>query len=104
MLEKSFGVNFFLKTPWKKDDISKEISTKRKWRIQRWIQKTERAVGTKEDAKSLNHFLDSIVISITKLRTELHNSGQFIISQRTIDHIKGKDVSQSESSGRISTA
>jgi integrase len=107
MLEKSFGITFFLKSPSKKkvtyrtiylrvtvDGISKEISTMMRWELDRWNQKTERASGSKEDARSLNYFLDSIVLSITKLRTELHNSGQFTTAQRIIDHIKGKDVSR----------
>ncbi|MBW7674119.1 site-specific integrase [Chryseobacterium chendengshani] len=107
MLEKSFGITFFLKSPSKKkvtdriiylrvtvDGISKEISTMMRWEVERWNQKSERASGSKEDAKSLNYFLDSIVLSITKLRTELHNSGQFITAQKIIDHIKGKDVSR----------
>lgn len=105
MLEKSFGITFFLKSPSKKkvtyrtiylrvtvDGISKEISTMMRWELDRWNQKNERASGSKEDARSLNYFLDSIVLSITKLRTELHSSGQFTTAQRIIDHIKGKDV------------
>ncbi len=107
MLEKSFGLTFFLKSPSKKkvtcrtiylrvtvDGISKEISTMMQWELNRWNQKIERASGSKEDAKSLNYFLDSIVLSITKLRTELHSSGQFTTAQKIIDHIKGKDVSR----------
>lgn len=107
MLEKSFGITFFLKSPGKKkvscrtiylrvtvDGISKEISTMMRWELERWNQKAERASGGKEDARSLNYFLDSIVLSITKLRTELHNNGQFTTAQRIIDHIKGKDVSR----------
>lgn len=65
-----------------------------RWELDRWNQKTERASGSKEDARSLNYFLDSIVLSITKLRTELHNNGQFATAQKIIDHIKGKDVSR----------
>ncbi|SHH67859.1 Phage integrase SAM-like domain-containing protein [Flavobacterium johnsoniae] len=72
MLESSFGLTFFLKAPRKKnnlryiylrvivDGIPKETSTKRKWDINRWDQKAERAVGTKEDAKTTNFFLSTI--------------------------------------------
>lgn len=107
MLEKSSGITFFLKSPSKKnvscrticlrvtvDGISKEISTMMKWEVDRWDQKTERASGRKQDARSLNYFLDSIVLSITKLRTELYSNGQFTTAQRIIDHIKGNDVSR----------
>lgn len=66
MLEKSFGITFFLKSPSKKkvtyrtiylrvtvDGISKEISTMMRWELDRWNQKNERASGSKEDARSL---------------------------------------------------
>ncbi|MFC5873119.1 Site-specific recombinase XerD [Chryseobacterium arachidis] len=106
MLEKSFGVAFFLKTPVKKenlravylrvtvDGIPKEISTKRKWDVTRWSQKAERANGSKEDAKSLNYFLDSLFNRVLNYRTELINSDQTITSQKIIDFVKGKNVSK----------
>ncbi|PJJ08082.1 hypothetical protein CLU83_1316 [Flavobacterium sp. 1] len=68
MLESSFGLVFFMKitsndrkirTVYFKitvDGIPKETSTKRKWDSTRWDQKTERAIGSKEDARSLNFF------------------------------------------------
>lgn len=74
MLENSFGLSFFMKPPEKKetdqrfiylritvDGIRKETSTKRKWDVNRWDAKTERASGNKEDARVLNHFLDAMV-------------------------------------------
>jgi integrase len=106
MLEKSFGAMFFLKTPEKKenlrvvylritvDGIPKEISTKRKWDATRWNQKTERATGNKEDAKSLNYFLDSLSTRISNYRTDLINNDQTITSQKLIDFVKGKNVSK----------
>lgn len=106
MLEKSFGAMFFLKTPEKKenlrvvylritvDGIPKEISTKRKWDATRWNQKTERATGNKEDAKSLNYFLDSLSTRISNYRTDLINDDQTITSQKLIDFVKGKNVSK----------
>lgn len=68
MLENSFRLIFFLKAARNEsnirivyfritvDGIPKEASTRRKWDSERWNQKTERATGTKEDAKSLNFF------------------------------------------------
>lgn len=106
MLEKSLGVTFFLKTPEKKenlrvvylrvtvDGIPKEISTKRKWNVTRWNQKAERANGSKEDAKSLNYFLDSLYNRVLNYRTELINNDQTISSQKIIDFVKGKNVSK----------
>ncbi len=73
MLEKSFGLLFFLKQSKNQksnvkyvyiritvDGTSKEISTKMVWDSNRWNQSSGRAVGTKEDAKSLNSYLDSL--------------------------------------------
>lgn len=106
MLEKSFGAMFFLKTPEKKenlrvvylritvDGIPKETSTKRKWDVTRWNQKAERATGNKEDAKSLNYFLDSLSSRISNYRTDLINNDQTITSQKLIDFVKGKNVSK----------
>lgn len=106
MLENSFGATFFLKTPQKKENlrvvylritvngIPKEISTKRKWDVNRWSQKAERATGSKEDAKSLNYFLDSLYNRILNYRTELINNDQTITSHKLIDFVKGKNVSK----------
>jgi len=106
MLEKSFSAMFFLKTSEKKenlrvvylritvDGIPKEISTKWKWDSTRWNQKSERATGNKEDAKSLNYFLDSLSTRISNYRTDLINNDQTITSQKLIDFVKGKNVSK----------
>ncbi|REC60326.1 site-specific integrase [Chryseobacterium pennae] len=108
MIEKSFGVMFFLKTPEKKensrilylritvDGVPKETSTKRRWDVTRWNQKTGRATGSKEDAKSLNYYIDSISTRISNYRTKLINDDQTITSQRLIDFVKGNNVSKAK--------
>ncbi|MCT2409298.1 hypothetical protein NZD88_17250 [Chryseobacterium antibioticum] len=58
MLENSYGLTFFLKTPKRKSDmiryvylrvtvdgIPKETSTKRKWNLKRWDQDAEWTIG-----------------------------------------------------------
>lgn len=102
MLENSFGMAFFLKTAHKGskiravhlritvDGITKETSTKRKWDITRWDQKTERAVGTKEDAKSLNYFLDSLTFKINEIKTVIMSSGKPLTTEKVMDHILGR--------------
>ena len=37
----------------------------------RWDQKTERAIGNKEDARALNFFLDSLLMKVNECKTEL---------------------------------
>jgi site-specific recombinase XerD len=108
MLENSFGLTFFLKTPRKKnnvrllylrvtvDGIPKETSTKRRWDLQRWDQKIERAIGNKEDARTINFFLESLELKISLFKTELMNNDHTITSQKIIDHVNGKIVSKTK--------
>jgi integrase len=102
MLESSFGLTFFLKAPRKKnnlryiylrvivDGIPKETSTKRKWDMNRWDQKAERAVGTKEDAKTTNFFLTTIETKVNQYRNDLLYAESSITSQKIIDFIMGR--------------
>ncbi|KGO85321.1 recombinase [Flavobacterium rivuli WB 3.3-2 = DSM 21788] len=102
MLESSFGLSFFLKAPQKStklrfiylrvivDGLAKETSTKRRWDPSRWDQKTERAIGSKEDAKALNFFLDSLLMKINECKTELLYSGKFVTAQKIMDYVLGR--------------
>jgi len=108
MLEKSFGLTFFLKTPRKRinlryvylritvDGIPKEVSTKRKWDFARWDQKAERAIGTKEDARTMNFFLESMITKITQYRTELLNSGTTVTTQLVMDFVQGRNATRAK--------
>lgn len=108
MLEKSFGLIFFLKVPRHEskirtvyfritvDGIPKEASTRRQWDIERWSQKTERAIGTREDAKSLNFYLDSLTTKIHDIKTQILYSGKPITSKKIMDHILGKTSSRTK--------
>lgn len=73
MLEKSFGLLFYLKQSKNQkkgllyiylkitvDGKSVELSSKRKWESAKWNSSAARAVGTKEDARELNHYLDAL--------------------------------------------
>lgn len=102
MLENSFGLSFFLKTPRNAgnlrniylritvDGVPRETSIKRKWEVSRWDQKTERAIGTKEDAKALNFFLDSLLMKVNECKTELLYSGKPVTSEKIMDYILGR--------------
>lgn len=108
MLEQSYGLTFFLKSSKKKsndrfiylrvtvDGLPKETSTKRKWDVTRWNQKTERATGTKEDAKATNFFLETLVAKINNYRTLMMAEGQTITAQQLIDFVLGKTVSKAK--------
>jgi integrase len=106
MLESSFGLVFFLKIPRNDskirtiylritvDGIPKETSTKRKWDISRWDQKLERAIGSKEDAKSMNMFLESLTLKINEYKTENMYNGKLITAQKVMDYILGKNAAR----------
>ncbi|MDQ1803048.1 site-specific integrase [Chryseobacterium sp. CKR4-1] len=109
MLEISYGLTFFLKSPKRKSDlfryvyvritvdgVPKETSTKRKWDMRRWDQNLERAIGTKEDARSLNFFLDSLELKVGNFKTELVNTGKTITAARIIEFIKGHEPSKAK--------
>lgn len=109
MLENSYGLNFFLKSQSGRSDnlryvyvrvtvdgFPKETSTKRKWDITRWDQAHEKASGTKEDAKSLNYFLETLTTEINNYKTELIKEGKKITAQSIIDFVKGKNPSSSK--------
>ncbi|EHQ26999.1 site-specific integrase [Mucilaginibacter paludis] len=103
MLESSFGLLYFLKASPNKENVvryiyaritvdgySKEFSTKRKWAADRWSQKAERAIGTKEDAKTLNHFLDSFALKVELSRTELMNANKTVTARALKNLALGK--------------
>ncbi|MEO6522507.1 MAG: Arm DNA-binding domain-containing protein [Mucilaginibacter sp.] len=84
MLEKSFGLFFFLKQPKNEnaveryvylritvDGTSKELSTKRLWEPSRWSQEAGRAIGTKEDARALNNYLDVLSSQVYQAKQNL---------------------------------
>jgi integrase len=106
MLETSFGLSFFMKPPKKETDIRyiylritvdglrKETSNKRTWDIKRWDTKTERAIGNKEDARTLNHFLDAMVTRINQFKMDLMYAEKTISAQRIIDFVLGRVTSK----------
>lgn len=104
MLENSFGLTFFLKKSTKKnekyvylritvDGIPKEVSTKHKWSPERWNQKTERAVGTKEDAKTLNFYIETLQVKIQQFKNDLILNDESITAQKIMDFVRGKSPS-----------
>jgi len=104
MLENSFGLAFFLKRGRQEskikslylritvDGVPKETSTKRFWDSTRWDQKSERAIGSKEDARSLNFFLDSLILKINEFKTEAMFTGKPLTSQKVMDHVLGRTI------------
>jgi site-specific recombinase XerD len=103
MLEKSFGLFFFLKQAKNQkseeryiylritvDGISKEISLKRNWTSSRWDQAVGRAKGTKEDALKLNAYLDVFRANVYGAKSQMILEGKAITAELLKDHLTGK--------------
>ncbi|MFZ4263717.1 site-specific integrase [Sphingobacterium sp. HJSM2_6] len=103
MINTNISINFFLKTSKKLVDSrfiyfrilvngnSRETSTKKKWQASRWDQGKNRAIGTKEDARKINNYLDFIIRKIEVLAEELQRNGRNITAQTIIDSYNGKN-------------
>ena len=104
MLEKSFGLLFYLKKPknYKHgpipvylritvDGVEKEMSAKRSWEPSRWSVKACRALGTKEDARSLNDYLDVLQNKVYDIRRHLIDRGKVITAIGIRDALSGEE-------------
>lgn len=103
MLEKSFGLLFFLKTAKNLtqderyvfmritiEGKSKEISTRQLWSRVRWNPKTGRAGGTKEDARKLNAYLDSLSMKVLQAKQVLLDSNKEINAENVKNLLLGQ--------------
>jgi integrase len=104
MLEQSFGLLFFLKSTGSTaatvrhvymritvNGVAKELSTKMSWHPERWHQGSGRATGNREDARVLNHFLETLTAKVYEARTGLIHSGKTITAQGLKNLVTGKD-------------
>lgn len=102
MLEKSFGLLFYLKQSKNQkkgplyiylkitvDGKSVELSSKRKWESSKWNSSAARAVGTKEDARELNYYLDALEQQIFQAKRSLIEAGREISAQAIKDILTG---------------
>jgi len=104
MLDKSFGLLFYLKKPknYEKgaipiylritvDSIPKELSTKRTCDPGRWNSASERAVGTREDSRALNAYLDTLQAKVYEAKHKMIESNQMVTASSIKDHLLGTD-------------
>ncbi len=102
MMEKSFGLFFFLKQPKNQkgderyiylritvDGISKEISTKRMWNLSRWDQSMGKAKGTKEDTLKLNAYLDVFRANVYSAKSQLMLAQKPVTAESLKDFLTG---------------
>jgi site-specific recombinase XerD len=103
MIERSFGLIFFLKqskdahkndrTVYTRITInkkSKDISLMYPWSIERWDIKLSRAMGTKADAKELNAFLETIRFKVLEGRRTLMESNTEITAENLKNILLGQ--------------
>ena len=104
MLEKSFGLLFFLKRPKNYDGgmmpvylritvdgVEKELSLKRNWEPSRWNAKANRASGSKEDSKKLNDYLNTMQAKAYDARETLILKGKVITAVAIRDLLSGEE-------------
>ena len=105
-MSKSFYLLFYLKKPKNYvggtmpvyiritvDGIPKEVSLGRQWYPDRWNLNTGRAIGTKEDSKKLNEFLDVIQSKIYEARLQLIERNEIVTSDLLRNVLTNKHVS-----------
>ena len=66
-----------------------ELSTKREWAPNRWSAVAGRATGTKEDAKSINAYLDTLQAKVHEIHRSLINHEQAISAQKIKEKLTG---------------
>lgn len=103
MLEKSFGLLFFLKQPKNHkigprclylritvDGAARELSTKRLCEPSRWSSEAGRAIGNKEDAKSLNMYLDTLRAKVYDARRMMLEADKPVTAEALKNVLAGK--------------
>jgi len=102
MVEKSFGLLFFLKqSKSRTDDVrfiylkitvdgkAKELSTKRKCNLSKWNAHAGRATGNREAVRELNSFLDAFEQQVYQAKRRLIESNKEISAQTIKDILTG---------------
>lgn len=87
MLEKTFGLFYFLKRPKSKKSLdryvylritvngeSRELSLKRRWPESQWNQSSIKAIGNKDGTRELDSYLDTLSAKIQQARLSLLES------------------------------
>lgn len=103
MLEKTFGLLFFLKKPKNYqtgnvplylritvDGIQKEFSLKRNWDPSKWDNRANRAIGSKDDVKALNHYIDVMRNKVYDTRMKMIERGENLTAVALRDLVTGR--------------
>lgn len=104
MLEKSFGLYFYLKQSKNEknaaryvymritvDGKSTELSTKRLWYQEKWNGSAGRATGNKEDARNLNSYLEVLAAKVYQAKKKLIEADKEISAETLKKVLLGTD-------------
>jgi site-specific recombinase XerD len=69
-----------------------ELSVNREFDPHRWNKKAGRAMGTKEDARTLNAYLDALQIKVHEVHRELIEAKQIVTAERLKNKLSGKST------------
>lgn len=73
------------------DGAVRELSTKRLWEPSRWRSEAGRATGTKEDAKSLNAYLDTLRAKVYDARRMMIEADRPVTAESLKNVLAGKE-------------
>jgi len=72
------------------DSVRTELSVNRDFDPDRWNKKAERAAGNKEDAKTLNAYLETLRVKIHEIHRELLAANEIVTVERLKNRLVGK--------------
>lgn len=73
------------------DSMRTELSVNREFDPERWNKKTGRAMGNKEDAKSLNAYLDTLQVRVHEAHRELMAANELVTAEKLKNKLGGKN-------------
>jgi integrase len=108
MLEKSFGLIFFLKKRNKQnllgeqhlyfrvtvDGIARDVSAKRLWFSSLWCSELSRATGGGEQAKSINSLIETLTVKVHQARKLLLDDNRKVTADKIKDILLGRTHKQ----------
>lgn len=104
MVGKTFSLLFYLKKPKNytsgpmpvylritTDGLPKEISLGRQWEPAKWNAKSGKAIGSKEDTKKLNEFIDTVRSKVYNARLQLIERNEAVTADDLKKALTGED-------------
>lgn len=78
------------------DSERTEISVNREFDPLRWNKRSGRALGTKEDARALNAYLDSLQVKVYEVHRELIDAKEEVTAEKLKNKLQGKQLQKTK--------